>query len=376
MLNVLKKENKKIDVLYLGRHSEENTLSGPEKTAVRIFTEHTKIFKSCFIQYFFDGNKYGLWKKIFGRETIITAGSSEIITLGLVKIIAELFKRKPGIIHIITFERFAFLGLMCRLLFSTKIIYSVHGIIAYENDELKKINWFLKLKDKICERLFFKYSDTLIFYSENSIDIAEKYFKIDESKAVILSGGIDAVFRDKNKSVSKSGNLKIIFHNDNVLRKSAADFLKKSLSKLDYTVELNVTGTEDKPFSEINPKVQVKYYSRLDTQELAKLYEENDIFLSLSKYDTFSISSIEAMASGLVPIVTRETGMSRYIEDGVNGFTIKYGDIETLLHILKKLNSERAEINNISRSAKEICEILSWHNVYDTYRNIYISLTK
>ena len=372
----MKKENEEIDVLYLGRYSEGNTLSGPEKTAVRIFSEHTKIFKSCFIQYFFDGNKYGLWEKFFGRKIIKTAGSSEIITLGLVKMIAELFKRKPWIIHIITFERFAVLGLICKLFFNTKIIYSVHGIIAYEDNELKKINWFLKLKDKICERLFFKYSDTLVFYSENSIDIAEKYFKIDESKAVILSGGIDKDFHNKDKIVSKSGYLKIIFHNDNVLRNSASDFLKECISKLDYSAELDVIGTKDKSFTEINTKVQVKYYRRLDAQELAKLYEKNDIFLSLSEYDTFSISSIEAMTSGLVPIVTGETGMSRYIEEGVNGFTVKYGDTDTLLHILNKLNSERAEIKNISRSAKEIYEILSWHNVYDTYRNIYISLTK
>lgn len=372
MLNGLKKET--IDVLYLGRYSEGNILSGPEKTAVRIFTEHSQTYNSCFIQYFFDGNKYGLWKKIFGSETIKTSGGSEILTLGLVRTVTELFKRKPGIIHFITFERFAVLGLICRMLFNTKIIYSVHGIIAYENNVIKKINWFLKLKDKICEWLYFRYSDTLIFYSENSIDIAEKYFKIDESKAVILSGGIDKAFHNKN--IKKSGNLKIIFHNDNVLRKSASDFLEKCLSKIEYPIELSVTGTEDKSFSEINPNVPVRYYSRLDAQELAKLYEENDIFLSLNIYDTFSISSIEAMASGLVPIVTEATGMSRYIDDGVNGFTVKYGDTDALLNILYRLNSERTELENISRNANEIYEILSWQNVYDTYRNIYLSLTK
>jgi glycosyltransferase involved in cell wall biosynthesis len=372
----LKKEKEKIDVVFLGRFSEDEILSGQEKTAKRIFTEHTKFFKSTFIQYFFDGNKYGLLKKVFGKEIIKTPGGSEVLTLGLFKLLTELYKRKPAIIHIITFERFAALSLFCKTLFRTKIIYSIHGVIAYENDELKKINSFLKLRDRFCERMFFKHSGTLIFYSENSIDIAEKYFQIDESKAVILSGGIDGQFYNKEKRTAKTGNLKLILHFLNILKESSREFLKELMMKLDFPVEIYIIGNENESPGQINQKVLVKFINKLNASDLVNHYKDADIFLSLNKYDTFSISTVEAMASGLVPVVTEDTGMSRYIEEGTNGFTVKYGDADSLLNILNKLNNERVLIEKISNKAHEIYEILSWQNVYDTYRIIYSSLVK
>ena len=120
----------------------------------------------------------------------------------------------------------------------------------------------------------------------------------------------------------------------------------------------------------------MKFINKLNASDLVNHYKDADIFLSLNKYDTFSISTVEAMASGLVPVVTEDTGMSRYIEEGTNGFTVKYGDADSLLNILNKLNNERVLIEKISNKAHGIYEILSWQNVYDTYRIIYSSLAK
>ncbi len=374
----MKREKEKIDVVFLGRFNDSDILSGPEKTANRIFCEHSKLYKSCFIQYFFDGNKYGISKKLFGKEGSKHLNGSQVLTLGLFKIITELIIRKPEIIHIITYERFAVLALVSKLLFKSRIIYNIHGIIAYENSELKKTALFLKLKDRICEKLLLKYSDVLIFYSENSIDIAEKYFKIDESKAVILSGGIDEEFcsQKNTSSLQKEGNLKIVIQYLNVLKQSSAEYLKEVLNKLTFPIELYVIGENNGLFSDTDSKITVNYIDKLDSELLAEFYKDKDIFLSLNKYDTFSISTAEAMAAGLVPVVTEETGISRYIENGENGFTVKFGDTEKLAQILNYLNNDSDMLREISKNTCTIGEILSWHDVYDTYKNIYLSITK
>lgn len=371
----MKRGKEKIDVLFLGKFSRGEILSGPEKTAKRIFCEHTKFYKSCFIQYFFDGTKYGFFKKLFGKEKAEYVNGSEILTLGLLRIIIELIKRRPQIIHIITFERFAVLALTSKIFFSSKIIYNAHGIVAFENNELKKTGSFLRLKDRICERLFFKYSDVLIFYSENSIDIAEKYFKIDELKSVILAGGIDEEFFRKNLNPSTGqGDLRIVFHYFSILKKSSAEFLKETLNKISCPVELYITGTDDSLFSDINSDIKIIFTEKLNNEQLADFYIDKTIFLSLNKYDTFSVSTAEAMAAGLVPVVTEETGISRYIEDGENGFTVKYGDTDKLAQIINYLSRDSGMINEISSKAQLISEMLSWHDVYDTYRNIYLSV--
>ena len=48
--------------------------------------------------------------------------------------------------------------------------------------------------------------------------------------------------------------------------------------------------------------------------ELATFFNDKDIIISTSSYETFSLAVVEAMATGLVPVVTKETGMSRYVD--------------------------------------------------------------
>jgi glycosyltransferase involved in cell wall biosynthesis len=228
----MKTANEKADVVFIGRYNKSEILSGPEKTAKRIYNEHTGNKqtvqnKSCFIQYFYDGRKYGFVKKLFGKEKETEVNNSGVFTLGLFSAFTALFRLKPKIIHIITFERFAVIAFLYRLFRKTKIIYSSHGIVAYENTGLKKYLFLHRFKDKFCEKIFLKYSDRIIFHSENSLDIAEKYFKIDEHKAVILSHGIDGIFEQsyKNRFNSINGTLKIVILQQSVLNKNRLNFL-------------------------------------------------------------------------------------------------------------------------------------------------------
>jgi glycosyltransferase involved in cell wall biosynthesis len=372
----MKQESGKIDVVFLGRYNDSEILSGPEKTAVRIFYEHTKYNKSVFIQYFFDGRKYGFLKKLFGKEKKKRVNNSDVLTLGLLKTFTALIRLKPEIIHIITFERFAVTAFLYRFFCKTNIIYCAHGIVTYENTELKKVPALHRLKDRFCERIFLKYSDKIIFYSENSLDIAEKYFKIDEYKSVILSGGIDEVFsRSFKNKIKTNGNIKAVIHQLNVFSKSSAVFLNNCLDKISCSLDLFVIGNYSRLLTE-NPKIKIQYLDKMSPPELAEFYKDIDVFLSLNSYETFSISTAEAMAAGLVPVVTEETGISRYIINGENGFTVKYGDTEKLAELINYLSSDRTLINEISASSACVYEMLSWSNVYETYSNIYRTMLK
>jgi UDP-glucose:(heptosyl)LPS alpha-1,3-glucosyltransferase len=58
------------------------------------------------------------------------------------------------------------------------------------------------------------------------------------------------------------------------------------------------------------------------TNEIEKFYASSDIFILPSFYDPFSNACLEAMASGLPVITTRNTGASEIIEDGKEGFIL------------------------------------------------------
>lgn len=360
-------------MVFLGRYSESEILSGPEKTAKRIFFEHTRMNHSYFIQYFFDGNKYSVLKKLFSKEKAGNINNSEILTLGIFPLLLNLMKLKPEIIHIITFERFAVLAFFCKILFKTKIIYNAHGIITHENTELKKTPFLLRQKDRFCEKLFLKNSDVIIFYSEISIDIAEKYFKLNEAKAVILSNGIDDVFSTSTIRQKSAGEtLRLVMHFRNELHAGTTEFLNKCLEKLTNGAEIFIVGSEKGSGLNPNTGVKINFVDEMTSRKLSEFYSDKDIFLSLNNYDTFSIAAVEAMSAGLVPIVTKETGMSRYIWDGENGFTVKYGDCGKLAEIMNNLQNGKLILSELSLNASKIFEILSWSKIYESYKHFYM----
>ncbi len=179
-------------IIFLGRYNQSELLTGPEKVAKRIFDGFTKKDKAVFIEYFFDGGRYGISKKLFGNEKVSATENSEILRMGIFPLLSYLFGNKPALIHIITFERFAVVSFLYKLFSKVKIIYTVHGIIIHENRIYKKVSLTYILKDKFCEGVFLNRSDKLIFLSERSVNIAWHYIKFNRKKVEILPNGIDA----------------------------------------------------------------------------------------------------------------------------------------------------------------------------------------
>lgn len=364
----------KLNIVYAGRFNESEILSGPEKTAKRIFTEYSIDNNAYFIQYFFDGNKYTLWKKLFGKETKYINNTSIVYTLGLFRIFGVLNEMKPDIIHIITFERFAAVIIFYRMFHKIKIVYNEHGIVTFGNYKIKKTPFIIRMKDKFCEKMFLRRVDKIIFLSENSIDIAEKYFKVDDSKSVILPNGVDNVFFAESAAKGSNQPLKAVLLFKNELHKSGLDFLKQFIERFEDKLEIYILTNSATDLSR-KENLSIIFTKLMTADELAEFYKDKDIFLSLNEYDTFSISTAEAMASGLIPVITKQTGISRYIENGYNGFTIDYGNLNELEGTISKiLMLSLVERDKISQNAGNLHKSLSWNRVYEMYHNLYSAI--
>ena len=360
-------------ILFLGRYNESSVLTGPEKVANRIFNKSAYDFETAFITYFFDGRKYSLFKKLFGKEKISETGNRNIYRMGLLRILDFIFNFSPDIVHIITFERFAGFSFFHKIFPSARIFYTVHGIAAYENSVNPAASDRLKLKDYRSEITFMRDSDRLIFLSNRSVDTAEKYFPIDRKKAVIIPNGIDIIFHQigQSKMISSNDIMKIVFVGDSGKKEKGLEFLKKALMKIEYPVKVFVIGDNYDSEKEESGRISFQYLNRMKTEVFAKFLYDKDIFISASSYEQFSMAAAEAMAAGLVPVVTEETGMSSYINENKNGYRFNFGDEVTLINILNGLNEDRAAAARISEEAKKIYFALSWEAVYLKYKSLY-----
>lgn len=80
----------------------------------------------------------------------------------------------------------------------------------------------------------------------------------------------------------------------------------------------------------------------LSYSELIEEYKKHDIYILPSESEGLPISLIEAMKSGLVPVVSDiPGGIREIVSDGVNGFRIAPGDSDKFAATLHKLDADR-----------------------------------
>lgn len=97
--------------------------------------------------------------------------------------------------------------------------------------------------------------------------------------------------------------------------------------------------------------VSVRYQPPVPTSEMASIWHEADVCLLTSEYEGTSISMLEAMAAGAIPVVTNVSGTDTLINDGRNGLRAPVGNIERLADHLAMLAADRSLIDRMSRSA-------------------------
>ena len=96
----------------------------------------------------------------------------------------------------------------------------------------------------------------------------------------------------------------------------------------------------------------VNLLGRLERSKVMEYLDNSDIFVMISENEVFGLVYIEAMARGCIVVASRGEGMHGIIEDGVNGFFCKAGDVDELRKILVKINSMTAlEKKRISENA-------------------------
>jgi glycosyltransferase involved in cell wall biosynthesis len=260
-------------------------------------------------------------------------------------------------------------------------------------DELKKpvVLWFpgpptekwdipviRRLKDNSLVE-FFAHGDTIRYLKEKGIevndippgvnfdlfkkepsDIRGKYnLKDDEivliSVGRLISGkGFEFLIDSFNKVIKEVQNLKLIIVGDGALK-----------SKL------------EKKVSEFKIQDKVIFGGRINHKELPKYYSAADIFLLLSTYESFSIVILEAKACELPIIATNVGAIPIHIRDGINGFLVNYGDLESvkekIIYLAKNPNI-RERMGKLNR--QEVIEKYSWEETAEKVMSLYEKVMK
>ena len=104
-----------------------------------------------------------------------------------------------------------------------------------------------------------------------------------------------------------------------------------------YVGDGNGKNTIDKQVKEYHAENNVIFTGRVDRTEVTKLMDNSEVFIMISKAETFGLVYLEAMARGCITIASRNEGMDGIIVNGENGFLCNAGDSEELGRIIEAI---------------------------------------
>ena len=125
---------------------------------------------------------------------------------------------------------------------------------------------------------------------------------------------------------------------------------------------------------------EVVWRGRMSKADLLAEYARQDVFVLPTRFEGFPVAMLEAMAYGLVPIVTAlPSGVSEAVANGVTGYAPAPGDIASFAHGLDQLDRDRVRLESMSRSAAAIVaaqfdireRVGAYQALYHRWRDLY-----
>ena len=99
---------------------------------------------------------------------------------------------------------------------------------------------------------------------------------------------------------------------------------------------------------------RVWFRGRLERSEMQNFWKRQDICVNLADFEGRSISILEAMGNGAVPVVTATSGVREDIADGVNGYIVPIGDYSAAAERIEYLAKRRECLSIMGRRAHDV----------------------
>ena len=118
-----------------------------------------------------------------------------------------------------------------------------------------------------------------------------------------------------------------------------------------------------------------RFLGHLDADALATAYASSDVFVFPSDTETFGNVTLEAMASGVVPVVADATGSRSLVDDGVTGRLCPPRDVDAFADAIAGLAADAPVRHRMAAAARAAAERVSWPVVLAAMRAEYAVLT-
>jgi glycosyltransferase involved in cell wall biosynthesis len=109
----------------------------------------------------------------------------------------------------------------------------------------------------------------------------------------------------------------------------------------------------------------------LSQNEVARLYRQSDIMVDLSYWHGFGRTGLEAMACGVVPVLSPSGGVDRYAVDGQNCYLIDATQVQSVAERIIYLAKERTKRLALREAAMVTAKQFGEGNAVDDWQSLW-----
>jgi glycosyltransferase involved in cell wall biosynthesis len=359
-----------MNILFIGvRKNIEDIISGPQKVANSLYNELIKQHHNVYY--------YGLYE----GETPTDKKNINIINYREAKgPLRKIFEYIKGYnIKVVYIARFysvmAIYVLILRLFYKIKVVYTVHGLVKKE----KLINKNFRFYNVWCENLVLKCSDEVIAISHALKDeLLEYYPTLNRNKISVINNGV-SILPIKNpfnirEAYNIEENKKILFTVGTRKIKNI-DMLLSSFTqnkRLYASSCLLIAGETDTDYAKKLIETyegcsDVRFIGKLTPEEINNVYEQCDLFVQISEFETFGLSIVEAMLHKKKVVIAESLPIAEYFKAGEVIFYNKSKD--DLGKLLLQVLSQESSLNE--KGYEKAAELFNWSTIAEQYYEVF-----
>lgn len=138
----------------------------------------------------------------------------------------------------------------------------------------------------------------------------------------------------------------------NPSRRKGIDLLPALAATLGEGVEIRCVGGLRGDRADLGGATGLTWLGRLSEDQLVREYQQCDALLSLSRYEGFGYTALEAMACGKPVVAFAAGGLVDVVQDGVTGFLAPVDDVQALAVRIRQLAADPVLRHRMGEAAR------------------------
>ena len=208
--------------------------------------------------------------------------------------------------------------------------------------------------------------DRIITGSRHSALSVSKAFTLPQERIAVIYDGVDTDTFRPVETPKEHGLVLYVGNSED--RNKGARYLVEALALLKDNDGLHLTVVDRLTAETVLARARdlgiedrVTLTGRLSREELVRLYNACEVFVSPSLYEGFGLPAAEAMACGAPVVATTAGAFPEVIEDGTSGLLVPPRDAGALAEAIERLRRDSYLRYKLSREARRrINEHFSW----------------